>query len=107
MLRTLLTPEILKATAGLKTDRGVGLLDCIGAALAHPDTDLGLYAGDAQSYHLFNSVFAPAVERIHGNFVDSMGDVRLTELDSAVTLPVIDSDYFQSIRISVSRNVEV
>ena len=101
-LQHVLTPEVFGKLAHVRTRHGVTLEQCMQSALANPDADIGLYAGDAESYTAFADVFQPLIQRTHGFAADGVHPAPAEQAVPAVT----DAARVKSIRVSVSRNVD-
>jgi len=88
----------------LVTGSGFTLDKAIQSGLANPDSSIGIYAGDAQSYELFADVFSPVIKEYHG-FTEK--DVHRSDF-SPVNLPDPDPEkkYILSSRVRVARNIE-
>lgn len=70
MLGRYLTPAVWQLLRELRTRNGVTLHDCIRSGLAHPDSTIGVYAGDAESLDRFELLFAPIIQELHGPDTD-------------------------------------
>ena len=60
-----LSRAVLEKLTRLKTDSGFTLLQALASGIKNPDSSIGLYAGDAQSYDLFASLFDPIIHDYH------------------------------------------
>ncbi|KZC04591.1 PREDICTED: arginine kinase-like [Dufourea novaeangliae] len=89
------------------TNNGSTLMDVIQSGLKNPDSHVGLYAADQQSYDIFAELFDPVIEEYHGNFTPQ--DVH-PELDwgSSEELGDLDPDgkYVISTRIRCARSID-
>ena len=101
-----LTPEIYARLKERKTASGFTLDNAIASGVAHPDSSIGIYAGDAESYHLFSDIFCPIIQDYHGldlsqtQFTGGMAPVDLAPLDP-------HGRFIRSVRIRVARNLAV
>nr|XP_045618567.1 uncharacterized protein LOC123770574 [Procambarus clarkii] len=68
MMKKYLTPDVFEKLKRRVTLNGATLLDVIKSGLANPDSNIGLYAPDAESYMLFNNLFDPVIDEYHGGF---------------------------------------
>lgn len=104
LIKQYLTPALFEHLSPLKTDTGFTLGAAIRSGLENPDSHIGIYAGDAQSYALFAPVLGPLILAYHG-LKEPMGHVSCLE---PVTLPLVDpdQDFILSTRIRVARNLE-
>ncbi len=70
----------------------------------NPDSAIGIYAGDAQSYQVFSRIFEPIIFDYHGVSKDTR---HLSDFN-VIDLPEIDPDgrHIKSTRIRVARNIK-
>jgi len=100
-----LTPEIYDALHDKQTANGFTLDDAIRSGVENPDSSIGVYAGDQESYTLFSPLFDPIIEEYHGF---ASRDRHQSNLDpSQLNAPNPDPTgaYILSTRIRVGRNV--
>ena len=87
------------------TSSGFTFFQAINSGVVNPDSSIGVYAGDAESYSLFSPLFDPIIEDYHGF---SKTDTHRSDLNSAM-LPAPDPDpageFILSTRIRVGRNI--
>ncbi|MBU1342987.1 MAG: arginine kinase [Proteobacteria bacterium] len=88
----------------LKTDSGYTLAKAIHSGIKNPDSSIGIYAGDAQSYQTFSKIFDPIISDYHGFKKGQKHASDITELDLAVIDP--QKKYIKSTRIRVARNLK-
>ena len=88
----------------LKTGSGFTLEKAIRSGIKNPDSAIGIYAGDAESYKVFSPVFDPVIFEYH-NF--PKGRDHVPDFTKPY-LPLIDPEkkYILSTRIRVARNLE-
>lgn len=103
LIKRYLTLKLFKALEHQKTDSGFTLAKAISSGIKNPDSAIGIYAGDAQSYHLFSPVFDPVISDYHGFSKEKKHLSDMTQLN----LPALDPEgkYIKSTRIRVARNV--
>lgn len=65
MVKHHVTIAMLDQYKDIKTDSGKTLIDCISSGLRNPDSSIGIYAADADSYEKFKDVFDPMIEKYH------------------------------------------
>ncbi|XP_066956665.1 uncharacterized protein [Macrobrachium rosenbergii] len=107
LLKKHLTPEIFADIKDRTTSLGATLYDCIKSGLANPDSHIGLYAPDAESYACFKELFDPVIDEYHGGFgpdnthptVDFGDPTALGDLNAW-------GDYVVSTRVRCARSVE-
>jgi len=87
-----------------KTTSGYTLNHAIRSGIINPDSDIGIYAGDAESYETFSELFNPIINDYH-TFTQGKHHTR----DLACSdLPALDPEnkYIISTRIRVARNID-
>lgn len=107
LMKKYLTKEVFDKLKHRVTAGGATLLDVIKSGLANPDSSIGLYAPDAESYTLFGDLFDPVIDQYHGGFgpnerhpgidfgsPDSLGDLNEW------------GDYVVSTRVRCARSIE-
>ncbi len=100
-----LTAEIFETLKDKKTASGFTLEDAIRSGVENPDSGIGVYAGDLESYSLFAALFDPIIKAYHGF---SATDRHSSDLDPThlhAPDPDPEGDYILSTRIRVGRNV--
>jgi hypothetical protein len=104
LVKKYLTPYIFKTLKPLATDSGFTIEKAIASGLAHSDSHIGLYAGDAQSYQTFALIFDPIIREYHQFKSSQRHQHDWTDID----LPCLDPEkkYILSSRIRVARNLE-
>jgi creatine kinase/arginine kinase len=101
-----LTPEVFEALKDKKTAYGFTLEQAINSGVQNPDSSIGVYAGDKESYTLFKLLFDPIIEEYHGFSPD---DSHTSNMDvSLLNAPNPDPEgqFILSTRIRVGRNVD-
>ena len=107
LLKKHLTLPVWTQLRDRTTALGVGLRDCIRSGVAQPDCEIGVYAGDAESYTLFAPLFDPIIADCHPDFV-AAGPQRRRALEAAAFRPENpdpDGRYIVSTRVRVVRNL--
>lgn len=107
LLKKYLTKEIFDKLKTKVTSFNSSLLDVIQSGVANPDSGVGIYAPDAESYSLFSDLFDPIIEDYHGGFkptdkhpAKDWGDVStLGNLDPT-------GEYVISTRVRCGRSME-
>ena len=97
LLKKYLSKEVFDQLKTRKTSFGSSLLDVIQSGVENPDSGVGIYAPDAESYTVYADLFDPIIEDYHGGFKKTdkhppkdFGDVdTLGNLDPAVSIPGI------------------
>jgi len=106
LLSKYLTPEVFQELQYKKTSTGVKLHNIITSGIIHPDSNIGVYAGDKESYFLFRELFLPIIKEYHclAEYVAHIQDVNVNKLTNLETLK--ESKYILSTRIRVARNLK-
>ncbi len=105
MLCRFLTPEMFEALKDVQTSNGFTLEQAIRSGVDNPDSSIGVYAGDEESYILYAALFDPIIEAYHGFHPT---DAHRSDLDPAklkAPNPDPEGEFILSTRIRVGRNV--
>ncbi|XP_068215443.1 arginine kinase-like isoform X2 [Palaemon carinicauda] len=107
LLKKYLTQEIFDSIKDRTTSLGATLHDCIKSGLANPDSHIGLYAPDAESYACFKELFDPVIDEYHGGFGsdDTHPEVNFGDPSALGDLNEW-GDYVVSTRVRCARSVE-
>jgi len=105
MLCKHLTPEVFETLKEKKTANGFTLEQAINSGVQNIDSGIGVYAGDAESYTLFDGLFDPIIEDYHGFGKDDKHQSNLNPDDLNAPNPDPDGEFIVSTRIRVGRNV--
>ena len=100
-----LTPEIYNELKDKQTAYGFTLDRAIKSGISNPDSSIGAYAGDEESYKLFASLFDPIIDEYHGFGKDDqhVSNMDIKYLD--IKDPDPDGQFILSTRIRVGRNM--
>ena len=101
-----LTKEVFEELKDVKTKNRFGLKDAINSGVKNPDSGIGIYAGDLESYSCFSKIFDSIIEEYHGFSKDDShnSSFNLDSLDSKN--PDSENNYIISTRIRVGRNLK-
>ncbi len=101
-----LTPEVFEKLKDVRTSNGFTLEQAINSGVKNPESSIGVYAGDRDSYTLFSPLLDPIIQDYHGF---SSEERHKSDLDSN-KLIATDLDpnnrYILSTRIRVGRNLD-
>jgi protein-arginine kinase len=102
--RHVIDKELPAYYRGIKTHNGVTLDDIVRSGQVNPDSTIGVYAGDAESYTTFSRLFDPVISEYHG-------PRALSGHASNFNLPTLESldpsgVFVLSTRIRVARNLK-
>jgi creatine kinase/arginine kinase len=100
-----LTPEVFELLKDKKTKHGTTLQNIIQSGVDNPDSGIGAYVGDEESYELFAPLFDPIIEEYHGYPKDGIHKSNLNPHDLDAPNPDVENKYILSTRIRVGRNV--
>ncbi len=101
-----LTKELFEQLKDKKTKNGFTLSDIINSGVQNPDSGIGAYAGDVESYKLFAPFFDAIIEDYHGFKKDDKHQTNLNIDDLNAQNPDEENKYILSTRIRVGRNLE-
>ncbi len=98
-----LTDDIFEALQNESTTTGFTLEKAIKSGVINPDSAIGIYAGDAQSYQLFAPIFEPIILDYHGitketNHISHIAHVDLPDPDP-------EKMYIISSRVRIARSL--
>ncbi len=98
-----LTASVYDRLSRLKTATGFTLEQAIRSGRDNPDSHIGIYAGDAQTYTLFKDIFDPVIRAYH----EITGPIHHVSNLNSLNLPDLDPDnrFILSTRIRVARNL--
>lgn len=100
------TKELFEELKSKKTANGFTILDVVNSGVENPDSGIGAYAGDEESYRTFGLLFDPIIEEYHGFSKDDMHKSNLNPDDLNAPNPDPDGEYIVSTRIRVGRNLD-
>ena len=99
-----LTPEIALKLKSICTPKGFSLAHAIASGIKNPDSSIGIYAGDPESYGIFAPLLDPIIEDYHKTkpeitHLSDFTPVNFHELDTL-------GHFVISTRIRVARNLD-
>jgi len=103
LMKKHLTDEVYSELKNLKTKSGYTLDMAINSGIKNPDSSIGIYAGDEESYEFFGAVFNPIIKEYHGFSEDDKHKTCLHVED--LRDATIDDERIISTRIRVARNL--
>ncbi|KAG9511176.1 hypothetical protein GZH46_00259, partial [Fragariocoptes setiger] len=106
MLKKYLTRDMLNRLKNLKTSMGATLLDVVQSGFENLDSNIGLYAPDAEAYTVFADLFNPIIDEYHGGFKPSDNHPR-TDFGDLNSLVNVDpsNQFVISTRVRCGRSV--
>jgi len=100
-----LTVEVFEALKEKRTANGYTLHQAINSGVQNPDSSIGVYAGDAESYTLFAPLFDPIIKEYHGFGVADTHHSNFNPDDLNAPVSRSMDTYIVSTRIRVGRNL--
>ena len=100
-----LSKNIFEELRYKKTSNGFSLEHAINSGIENPDSFIGIYAGDEESYTLFASLLDPIIKQYHGFSKDDKHISNLKTDDLKADDLDINNKYIISTRIRVARNL--
>ncbi len=100
-----LTKELFEKLKDKKTKNGFTLSELINSGVENPDSGIGAYAGDEESYSIFAPLFDKIIQEYHGFSKEDKHQSNLNINDLNISNPDIDGKYIISTRIRVGRNL--
>ena len=101
-----LTPEVFESLKDKKTSNGFTLEQAINSGVKNSDSGIGVYAGDKESYDVFDKLFDPIIEEYHGFSETDSHKSNLNPDDLNAPNPDPDNEFILSTRIRVGRNMD-
>ena len=88
-----------------KTVHNFTLMQAIRSGVENPDSSIGVYAGDKESYEVFSPLFNPIIQEYHGfgSHDSHKSDMNITKLSLEDLDP--EQNFILSTRIRVGRNI--
>ena len=102
--RKYLSDELWNKLKGKKTSSGFTLAHALQSDIANPDSSIGLYAGDAETYDIFSDIFDPVISAYHGFEKNARHRSDLKKCD--LPNPDTKKKYIISTRIRTARNIK-
>jgi creatine kinase/arginine kinase len=104
LLAKYLTKEVFEELKNKKTSSGFTLDGVINSGVQNPDSGIGAYAGDEESYEVFASLFDPIIKEYHSFSKTDKHKSNLNPDDLKAPNPDSENKYILSTRIRVGRN---
>ncbi|MEN8138905.1 MAG: phosphagen kinase [Bacteroidota bacterium] len=106
LLKKYLTKDVFDILIHRKTTLGYSLTQAINSGLVNSDSNIGVYAGDQESYQIFSELFNPIIKDYHGFGKSDQHQSNLNIDDLDIDNPDPDGKYVLSTRIRVGRNLK-
>jgi len=101
-----LSPKLFTKLRNRKTPRGFTLMQAINSGISNPDSSIGVYAGDKESYEVFSPLFDAVIKEYHGFEHEDTHQSNLDVSELKATNLDPDNQYILSTRIRVGRNLD-
>uniref|UniRef100_A0A7S3DD70 Arginine kinase n=1 Tax=Palpitomonas bilix TaxID=652834 RepID=A0A7S3DD70_9EUKA len=106
LLKKCLTKEVFEELKDKKTASGFTLKGCVNSGVQNPDSGVGVYGGDEESYSTFGALFDPLIEAYHGHTKDAQ-HTRDLDSDKIPDEPLDEkNEFIISTRVRVGRNIK-
>ncbi|XP_076030921.1 uncharacterized protein LOC143019110 [Oratosquilla oratoria] len=107
LLKKYLTRDVYDKIKDRVTPNGASLLDVINSGVENVDSNIGIYAPDAESYSIFSELFDPVIDEYHGGFSPNSCHPGLN-FGHANSLGDLNSkgDFVVSTRVRCARSIE-
>jgi len=105
LLRRHLSEQMFEQLSNKVTENGFTFSQAINSGVVNQDSSVGVYAGDAESYRLFDTIFDPIIADYHGFSTSDIHQSNLNPEQLTAPNPDPDGQFILSTRIRVGRNV--
>lgn len=111
ILKKVVNKELWAKAKARRTPYGASLWDCLKSGIIMPDSKMGIYACDRESYDVFEDVFQPMILKYFNTTSfhcgKDYGDLSKKECRDKLDLAAVDTDkLIVSTRVRVARNVD-
>ena len=106
LLAKYLTNEVFEKLKDKTTSDGYTLLQAINSGLENPDSGIGVYALDEESYSTFKELFDPIIQEYHKFSSEDHHKSNFNPDDLNAPNPDPTDEYIVSTRIRVGRNIK-
>lgn len=101
-----LTKEVFDKLKGLSSKNNFSLQNIINSGVLNPESGIGAYAGDEESYKLFADLFNPIINEYHKVSDSNVHQTNMNFDDLEMENPDPENKYILSTRIRVGRNLK-
>jgi len=106
LLAKYLTKDVFELLKDKKTSNGYTLKQAINSGVKNPDSGIGVYAGDEESYTTFKELFDPIIQEYHSFSSTDHHKSNFNPDDLDAPNPDPKNKYIVSTRIRVGRNIK-
>jgi len=100
-----LTRAVFETLKDKVTGNGFSFPQAINSGIVNPDSGVGVYAGDEESYLKFAPLFDPIIQAYHGFGIRQKHKSNLNPDDLKAPNPDPEAEYIVSTRLRVGRNL--
>ena len=100
------TPEVFEALKEKRTGFDFTVAQAINSGVENPDSGIGVYAGDEESYEVFDLLFDPIIQEYHGFSKNQSHQSNLNPDELSTVNLDPEGEYIVSTRIRVGRNLK-
>jgi len=97
---------VFEALKEKRTGFGFTVAQAINSGVKNIDSGIGVYAGDEESYQIFDLLFDPIIQEYHGFSKKQSHKSNLNSDDLNAENPDVEGKYIVSTRIRVGRNLK-
>ena len=101
-----LTKEVFNKLKGLSTKNNFSIQNVINSGVENPESGIGAYAGDEESYAVFADLFNPIIKEYHQFSEQNIHKSNMNFNDLEMENPDPENKYILSTRIRVGRNLQ-
>lgn len=101
-----LTNKMFENLKNKQTSNGFSLTQMINSGVKNPDSSIGIYAADEESYDVFSELFDPIIKEYHGFGKEDKHKSNLNADELNAINPDPKGEYILSTRIRVARNIK-
>ncbi|MFH1154578.1 MAG: phosphagen kinase [Pseudomonadota bacterium] len=103
LVKKYLIPELARCLQNRTTPSGFTMAMAIQDALQNPDSSIGIYAGDSESYNVLKELFDPIIRDYH--CMETLGGQQTDSSSPDLANPDPENRHILSTRIRVARNI--
>ena len=98
--------EVFNKLKGLSTKNNFSIQNVINSGVENPESGIGAYAGDEESYAVFADLFNPIIKEYHQFSEQNIHKSNMNFNDLEMENPDPENKYILSTRIRVGRNLQ-
>ena len=106
LMKKYFTPEVETLLADVRAPNGFTVFDAVRSGVENPDSSVGVYAGNEESYSLFAPLFNPVIAQYHKYDIAGLHKTDLNPKHLVADALDPEGKYIVSTRIRVGRNLK-